>query len=60
MSESENFIVRRSSVENKEKGSFEQKSSLNSNQQLDEFASGLPSWDLVPPQMVIKRVKRVL
>ncbi len=24
----------------------------------DEFASGLPGWDLVPPQMIVRRVKR--
>lgn len=23
-----------------------------------EFASGLPDWDLIPPQMIVRRVKR--
>lgn len=25
---------------------------------LDEFASNLPDWNLLPPQMIIKRVRR--
>lgn len=24
----------------------------------NEFAAGLPAWDLLPPQVVIRRVKR--
>jgi len=29
-------------------------------QYIDEFASTLPQWNLVPPTTVIKRVKRVI
>lgn len=26
--------------------------------QAEEFAAGLPEWDLIPPQVVVRRVKR--
>lgn len=33
-------------------------SGQNEKSSLDEFASALPQWDLLPPAMVIRRVKR--
>lgn len=27
-------------------------------EEMSEFASGLPGWDLLPPQVIVRRVKR--
>ena len=40
---------RKSSLENKTNNSIE-----------DQFASAIPEWNLVPPAIVIKRVKRTI
>jgi hypothetical protein len=51
-------IEKGSIPENNQNEIVEPKSFEKNNNPMDEFASGLPSWDLTPPLMVIKRVKR--
>lgn len=50
-----NFVVNRNIIKNKPVE--EEKSSVQV-KPIDEFASAFPEWDLVPPAVVVKRIRR--
>jgi hypothetical protein len=61
MFESESNTVDKPTVKAPLKGTDQNDFAPNQNSAYsdeEEFATGLPSWDLVPPTTVIRRVKR--
>lgn len=49
-----NLPINRHAVKNSEVGNKKD----NNEKAADEFAAAFPEWDLVPPAVVVKRVRR--
>ncbi|GFP77428.1 hypothetical protein bsdtw1_03556 [Clostridium fungisolvens] len=51
-----NLLINRNLA--KEQPVNDTKANINKTESVDEFAASFPEWDLLPPAIVVKRVRR--